>query len=215
MTGIHAYYELLLSNDAHAQLEGATQLRKLLSNENAPPIDAVIEAGAVPRFVQFLSCHQFPDLQFEAAWALTNISSGNTSQTEVVVQAQAIRPLMQLLRSPRDDVREQSAWCLGNIAGDTEHRDLVLEAGGMEALLNVIDTGGVDNITLLQTCTWVLSNLCRGDPAPSPRFVNLALEKLPVLLQVNDEEVLMHARETLMFINNITTGDDRQAAAAI
>jgi hypothetical protein len=36
--------------------------------------------------------------------------------------------LVSLLMSPSADVREQCAWCLGNIAGDcTELRDLVLE----------------------------------------------------------------------------------------
>ena len=38
--------------------------------------------------------------------------------------------------SPNPDVREQCAWCLGNIAGDcTELRDFVLDSGALDPLL--------------------------------------------------------------------------------
>jgi len=48
----------------------------LLSLENDPPIQAVIDANVVPKLIIFLSRNDLPKLQFEAAWALTNIASG-------------------------------------------------------------------------------------------------------------------------------------------
>ena len=45
---------------------------------------------------------------------------------------------IQLLLSPSEDVREQSAWALGNVAGDSvQCRDLVLSHGALSALLQV------------------------------------------------------------------------------
>eukprot|EP00959_Pyramimonas_sp_CCMP1952_P069985 1461260-Pyramimonas_sp.AAC.1 len=56
------------SDDTKLQLEATTHFRKLLSIERSPPIEEVIKANVVPRFVQFLQRHDSPQLQFEAAW---------------------------------------------------------------------------------------------------------------------------------------------------
>jgi hypothetical protein len=106
----------LNSNDPKLQFNATQQARKILSRERHPPIDIVIKAGAVPRCIEFLKDESNPELVFEAAWVLTNIASGSSAQTEIVVRAGSVEPFIELLRSQHAHIVEQSVWALGNIA---------------------------------------------------------------------------------------------------
>ncbi len=113
-------------------LMAITGFRKMLSVERDPPVLDVINANMLPHFIQLLT-HDKDKIQFEAAWALTNVAS--TEYTRSVCEYGAIPHLVQLLMSANSDVREQAAWCLGNIAGDApDLRNLVLEGGAMEPM---------------------------------------------------------------------------------
>lgn len=100
-----------------AELHETTKaFRRLLAIEKNPPVREVIESGAVPFLVQFLVMTDHDDLVFEAAWALTNIAS--TEFAKAVATPEAVASLGKLLVHLNPNIREQAAWCLGNIAGD-------------------------------------------------------------------------------------------------
>ncbi|XP_008781168.1 importin subunit alpha-4-like isoform X2 [Phoenix dactylifera] len=197
------------SENAAMQLEAATQFRKLLSIERNPPIEEVLKAGVVPRFVEFLSRHDIPQLQFEAAWALTNVSSGTSEHTQVVIEQGAVPKFVELLSSPNDDVREQAVWALGNIAGDSPScRDLVLSHGALPLVMAQINEHS--KISMLRNATWTLSNFCRGKPPASFEQTKPALQILQHLIYSTDAEVLTDTCWALSYLSD-GTNDKIQA----
>ncbi|CBZ50265.1 mgc78841 protein, related [Neospora caninum Liverpool] len=193
---------MLSSGDPEQEFEATEQFRRALSIESRPPIQEVIEAGAVPLFVQFLRRSDQPRMQFEAAWALTNIASGTQEQTQVVIEHGAVPIFVELLSSPTEDVREQAVWALGNIAGDSPQcRDLVLQAGVLSPLLAQLNDSEA-KFTMQRNATWTLSNLCRGKPQPPFEWVQPALTTLAKLIYSTDTEVLTDACWALSYISD-------------
>ncbi|XP_059652341.1 importin subunit alpha-1a-like [Cornus florida] len=193
----------VFSNDFDLQLQMTTQFRKLLSIECCPPIEEVIKSGVVPHFVKFLTRNDFPQLQFEAAWSLTNIASGTSENTKVVIDHGAIPLFVKLLGSPRDEIREQVVWALGNVAGDSPMcRDLVLGHDALLPLLAQINEHA--ELSMLRNATWTISNLCRGKPQPAFYQTKPALLALQRLIDSDDEEVLCDACWALSYLSDGT-----------
>ncbi|MCL7021780.1 hypothetical protein MKW94_028806, partial [Papaver nudicaule] len=199
----------LWSDNPEAQLNSTTKFRKLLALEHNPPIDEVVKAGVVPRFVEFLARHDLPQLQFEAAWAVTNIAAGTSEHTRALIEHGAIPMLVQILSSGNADVREQAVWALGNIAGDSPgHRDIVLSQGALVPLLSQFSDHSKQS--MLRNATWTLYNFCRDQPSIPSEQIRLALRVLQHLIHSTDEEILKDACWALSHISN-GTNDKIQA----
>eukprot|EP01105_Mastigella_eilhardi_P004084 TRINITY_DN1537_c2_g4_i1.p1 TRINITY_DN1537_c2_g4~~TRINITY_DN1537_c2_g4_i1.p1 ORF type:complete len:575 (+),score=211.85 TRINITY_DN1537_c2_g4_i1:76-1800(+) len=196
-----------LGSDTTLYLPATQQLRQLLSLENNPPIQEVINSGVIPRLVQFLNMMDKPKLQFEAAWALTNVASGNSTQTSLVIQHGALPILINLINSADLELCEQVVWALGNIAGDSaQFRDIVLRMGVMPPLLHLLAQTTL-SLTVARNAAWTFSNLCRGKPPPDMAFIKPALPTLGQLLRNTDVDVLTDALWALSYLTD--GGEDR------
>ncbi|KAI9216160.1 armadillo-type protein [Blastocladiella britannica] len=196
---LQQYTSAVYSDDADSQLKGVEAFRKILSKEINPPIDDVINCGVVRRFVEFLGSAN-SKLQFEAAWALTNIASGESSACNAVIDAGAVPAFMTLLSSPHPEVLDQAVWALGNIAGEgPRERDLCLNHGYVSFLVSALGEGSQvfqeGSEAMLRNMTWSVNNLCRGrNPPPAWDKVRLTLPAITrVMYTVQDPEAVSDA----------------------
>ncbi|KAH3767733.1 Importin subunit alpha-4 [Pelomyxa schiedti] len=200
------------SSDRNVAFTGTVQIRKMLSSPSVvePPIDEVIKSGVVPRLIQFLSLSDDPNFQCEALWALANICSGSTEQTEEVIKCGIGPQVIALLSSsPNVNVCEQAAWALGNICGDgIARRDYMIQLGFFPALLKAM-IRFPNQMTFLRNATWALSNGCRGKPTPDVSYFQPSpgesvsfMPTLEALLQCNDVDVITDAIWALSYLSD-------------
>ena len=189
MVSINELVKNAASSDPAVQLSAVQAARKLLSSDKNPPIDQIIEAGMLPILVECLNKDDNQLVQFEAAWALTNIASGSSQQTQSVVMSGAVEHFLRLLSSPHQNVCEQAVWALGNIIGDGPScRDYVISLGVIEPLLKLI--APTISMSFLRNVTWVIVNLCRNkNPPPPEDAIKKLLPALAYLIQHSDTNV--------------------------
>ena len=169
-------------------LLAAMGLRKLLANHANPPIQEVIDHGFVPALLTWMQRIDFPKLQVEACWAVTNIASGSHDHALSLVSKGVVPILHSLLQSKTAEVRDNAIWLIGNLAGDSPQiRDELLHAECLDWVLDCIQHNGTDT----DCCPWAVANLCRGRPKPEFHLVAKAVPYLcSVLLTLDSREEL-------------------------
>lgn len=206
-TGISMSFDQVVAgifddSNKHNQYICTQNARKILSRERHPPINKMIEANIIPKLVSFLSWNNNTTMQFEAAWALTNIASGNNDQTRAVVHGGAVPSLIDLLSHSSMNVVEQAVWALGNIAGDgAPMRDYILDKGIIKPLIALVTETA--QISFLQNLTWTVSNLCRNkNPHPALKYVTDLLPTIVKLVNCADKQVRTDACWALSYITD-------------
>eukprot|EP01084_Bolivina_argentea_P083849 151796_1 len=88
------------SHDFNYRYTCLQKIRRLVSfADPPPPLNAVINTGIIPQLIYILHFNTRPKLQHESLWILTNIASGNTKQTRLLVKNNVVPSLKRILTS--------------------------------------------------------------------------------------------------------------------
>lgn len=192
------------SDHKSVQLEGVVGIRRFLSNDQNPPIKNVIDSGIVPKLLEFMIQEDEPKFQYESAWAITNICSGESQHVKYIISLGGLEIIINLLDCNSEEVVDQGIWAIGNITGDSvKFRDTCLELNCLEKMLDALNRFP-DSNSILRNTVWAASNLTRGKPFPDWDKVSVLL---PILHQciasVHSTEVLSDALWCLSYISDM------------
>lgn len=198
------------AKDPSVRRSAASELCRMLCDAHAPT-DEILRLGLLLDLIQVLK-RDDADTQLSAAWALSNVASGNELQTKAAASAGLIPVLVSLLQSDAVALKEQAVWGLANLAGGSvSRRDALLQAGALPPVVGLLLTSLKDedkealsvsySPSMVETCTWALSNFCSGNPLPHFPLVHPAVVPFTrVLAQARDVRALESASWGLSFL---------------
>uniref|UniRef100_A0A914YT35 Importin subunit alpha n=1 Tax=Panagrolaimus superbus TaxID=310955 RepID=A0A914YT35_9BILA len=165
-----------------------TFLRKQLSRPKNVPLDEIVQEGLVQALVQGLNVDD-TKVQYESAWALTNVVSGESHHTQAAVNCGATQGLIKTAYIEDDALAEQCFWGVANIIGDcAQLRDHAIECGFLDVFTHYVTKKlSTIKISFVRTLAWVCTNLCRHkQPQISIKHVALILPFIKKFLEFND-----------------------------
>ncbi|KAJ6225953.1 importin alpha [Anaeramoeba flamelloides] len=157
--------ELLGDNEQSKQLDAVLEIVNLLTIEENPPIAEIVDSGAIPKLINFLKFTKDTEIKFNSAWAITNITTGNTKEISVLIDNEIIPVLVEIIKSEGDKITIQAVWALGNIASDSiKNRNIIIDHFLIDVFVDIIEN--TQNIYLLKKTIWAASNIVRKTPIP-------------------------------------------------
>ncbi|OWF40977.1 importin subunit alpha-8-like isoform X2 [Mizuhopecten yessoensis] len=166
------------------RLENLKSLKHAFS-QGTVYIDAFFSIDNSLRWLVSLFTGQDVELQQEAAWCITNISAG-THQHAVAIAKYVAPYLVTYLSSSVPVIQDQSAWALGNLAGDSKESCTMIQAQGV--VLPLVQLLQSPHPSVVQSASFALSNMAK-ESQDIAREIVLA-KALPLLqsLLVNTPE---------------------------
>ena len=161
-------------------------LRRIVSSSEDPPLQEIIDTGVVPLLLDLVKQTEFPQVQLESIWTLTNIAAGSNQECSSIVEHEGIPVLMEVLDSESIPLVEQAIWALGNIATDNVvYRDTILEMGMIGKLSEMIFSNQEKYESIIEEVSWVISNLLRSRVPPEFSKIQEGLNMLCVFFSLD------------------------------
>lgn len=150
----------------------------------------------------FFDCR--PQLQFEAGWALSNLTALSIEASKAASSIGAIPKLIKLLESPQFELKDLAVWGLLNLAsGCSQTRNMIIDHGIVELLVDILQVDVCE--PLCDKILMLICALCHNkSPLPDFKKLKLFLPELIKLMQDNSTAIVENSCRAISFI----TADD-------
>ena len=185
----------MLSLDAP---EGQAHAAAVLSDMTRVYRNEVVQQGCIEVLVTLLSGGINSDIKAEAAGVLWSVSAGGPVTQNLVADAGAIPPLVQLLEDPAMRTRRKAAAALTSLAvSSTKNQNTIANSGSLALLVKLIDEQYSGDVQLY--AAGALAELARCNPKNQQAIAKLGcIPKLvKLLVSTSSVHVLEEAAGTL------------------
>ncbi|XP_068233854.1 importin subunit alpha-7-like [Palaemon carinicauda] len=148
----------LMKSDTYKVSKAALRACGSIATGSDSQTDAVLAENAL-ELVKPMLIDGVTGVRKEICWFLSNVTAGTRSQIQKVIDAELIGPLVDTVSKGPFEVSKEAIWALSNMTsgGDPSQIKALTQAGGIKALLSVLDSNVEGNI--LQVALEGLSNI--------------------------------------------------------
>lgn len=162
-----------------------------VTDDSGDKIQAVLDAGCVPKLVNLLNCDDITIIT-PALRSVGNIVTGDDVQTDAVLAAGVLPVLNQLLQHKKPNIVKEAAWTVSNITAGNQHQiQQVMDQDVIPPLIKILESG---DFKAQREAVWCITNITSGG---STEQVIRLIEQYPIvkpycdLLSSKDSRTLM------------------------
>ncbi|KAK6126034.1 hypothetical protein DH2020_040148 [Rehmannia glutinosa] len=187
------------------------ELRRLLSKSEYPPVEAALEAGAMPTLVQCLSFGS-PDEQSslpvaeQCAWALGNVAGEGQELRNVLLSQGALQPLARMMLPNKGSTVRTAAWALSNLIKGPDPKaatELIRIDGVPDAILRHMKKGDEE---LTTEVAWVVVYLTALSNVATSMLAKTDLLQILVDRLASSNSLQLLIPESAWVLSNIAAG---------